>query len=255
MSATEVKSLLIKKFDAKAIDAALKHFDAVSGKFIQEDWDGVALKAGKFVEAVTKALMVHCGKAIPNSRSFKAGLELQQLQHADKIPYSETVRIVIPKACLFVYEIVNNRGGRHDASDVDANPMDAAVIVPIVSWIIAEMVRFCSTDGSTETATNLIEELTNKIYPFFEEIDGRTYVNIAGLKAPDLALLLSYESYPERIGRQELTKAIMRHGVKESAARMAISRLKNVFDDDDGELKLRAVGRQKAEALLKQRAK
>jgi hypothetical protein len=172
MNDKQVRALLVQKFEARHIDASLKHFVAAREKYIEEDWDGVALKAGKFVEAVTKALMIGCGKTVPTGRHFQAGKELRQLEPL--ATYPDVLRIVIPKACIFIYEIVNNRGGRHDATDIDANAMDATVVIPLMSWVLGEMVRFCSAGGDTDGAMTVIEELTHKLYPYFENIDGRT---------------------------------------------------------------------------------
>jgi hypothetical protein len=55
----------------------------------------------------------------------------------------------------------------------------------------------------------------------------------------------------KRIARQELIDMVKRHGAKSNAANVAVHRLKNVIDDDNGEWKLRGLGREKAEALLK----
>ncbi len=251
MTNSEVRKLLAQKFVAKHVDACLVHFIAASEKFAGDDWDGVALKAGKFVEAVTKALVLYCGKSLPsNSRQFKAGNELRQLEQTNG-QYGDIVRIVIPKACTFVYEIVNNRGGRHDAGEIDANEMDAKVVLPMIQWILAELVRFSSLGGDTKTAMDLIEGVTNKVHPFFEKIDGRTYVNIDNLSAPDIGMFLLYKAYPRRVARRDLVDGIVRHGASSSAAAMAVSRLKKLVDDDNGNLKLRANGRQKSESLLK----
>jgi len=249
MNDKQVRTLLVQKFEPRHIDSCLKHFTAAMEKFVAEDWDGVALKAGKFVEAVTKTLMIGCGKAIPNGRHFKAGNELRQLEPLGT--YSDVLRIVIPKACIFIYEIVNNRGGRHDATDIDANTMDATVIVPMLSWVLAEMVRFCSKGGDANVAMTLIDELTNKLYPYFEHIDGRTYVNVKKLKAPEVALLLLYDTYPKRMKRQDLVEAVTRHGSTVNAANIAVHRLKHTVDDDNDQWKLRGIGRQRAEELLK----
>jgi len=247
----QVRVLLVQKFEAQYVDASLRHFVAVVEKYALRDWDGVALKAGKFVESITKGLMAYCGKSSSNPRQFKAGNELKALGGLSATAYSDVLRIVIPKACIFVYEVVNNRGGRHDAYDIDANEMDAKVVVPIISWVLAEMVRFCSTDADTVTAATLIDELTNKTYPYFEEIEGRSYVNIKGLKAGEVALLLLYSSYPKRVNRQELIGLVIKHGIPKSAANTAVHRLKRLVDDDDGAWKLRGIGRQEADALLK----
>jgi|CXWL01.1.fsa_nt_gi hypothetical protein len=256
MSNKQARELLIHDFEPRHVDASLKHFKDARDKYWLEEWDAVALKAGKFVEAVTKALMVYCEKAIPASRKFKASGELKALENAqiNGSPAPDTIRIVIPKACIFIYEVVNNRGGRHDAGDIDANSMDAKTIIPLMSWVLAEMVRFCTKGGDADSSMALIDELTNKAYPLFEEIDGRPYVNIEGLKAGEYALLLLYHAYPKRINRQGLVEAVKAHvknGKKKSTADTAVHRLKNIVDEQEGKWKLRGIGRQKAEELLK----
>jgi hypothetical protein len=247
---SQARGLLIHRFAARHVDAALKYFAAALEKHALRDWEGVALKTGKFVEAVTKALMVYCNKPLPDPRKFKAGIELKQLEQAVGNP--DTIRIVIPKACIFVYEVVNNRGGRHDAHDIDANEMDAKGIVPIISWVLAEMARFCSTNADADAAMALIDELMDKTYPYFEEIEGRPYVNIAGLKPREVGLLLLYSQYPKKIGRQQLVDLVIRHGHRKATANTAVHRLKHLVDDDNGEWKLRALGRQEAESLLRE---
>jgi len=249
-SANQAKALLVNEFDGRHIDSSLKHFSAAIEKYAIRDWDGVALKAGKFVESITKALMIRCGKTVSTPRHLKVGQELRQLESLSSTTYPDTLRIVIPKACVFVYEVVNNRGGRHDAHDVDANEMDTKAVVLSISWVLAEMVRFCGKTD-TVTAAALIDELANKTYPYFENIDGRSYVNIKGLKPGELALLLLYSLYPRRVNRQELVGLVKRHGVANGAANTAVHRLKHLIDDDDGNWKLRGVGRQEADALLK----
>ena len=154
----QARSLLVGKFEAKFVDGALRHFLDATEKFEAQDWEGVAVKAGKFVESVTKCLLVHCGRSVADARRFKAGNELRQLESATSFP--DTVRIVIPKACITIYEIVNNRGGRHDASDIDANEMDAKVLLPLSSWVLAELVRFSSSSADVQTASALISELS-----------------------------------------------------------------------------------------------
>ncbi len=251
MSGSSLKNaatLLRTKFSGTHVDATLKHYSATIEKFVAGDWEGTSQKAGKFVEAVTKALMLHCGKTIENPRKFSAGREMRQLEHAGGT-FPEAIRLVIPRAGIFVYDIVSNRGGRHDPHDVDANEMDATTVVPMISWMLAEMVRFCS-GADPAAAMSLIKELATKTYPYFEEIDGRPYINING-NPGDIALLILYSIYPRRIRRQDLVNLVVRHGARQSAATSAVHRLKNVVDDDDGEWMLRGKGREQAEALLK----
>ncbi len=250
-AAAKVRALLVKEFEARHVDSLLRHFPAAIEKFVVQDWDGVALKAGKFIEAVTKALMIRCDRTLPSkARDFKAGNELRRLEQTDKNLYDEVVRIVIPKACLFVYEVVNNRGGRHDAHAIDANEMDATVVIPAIFWVMAELVRYCGAASDTAEAALLISELTGKRHPYFEMIDGRPYINIKKLKPGEVALLLLYSQYPKRVGRTELIDLVRRHGFSQSASNTAVHRLQNLIDDNGSKWMLRGIGRQNAEALL-----
>ncbi|MEK7621621.1 MAG: hypothetical protein AAB415_00400 [Patescibacteria group bacterium] len=246
----EIRSILITVFSAKQVDSLLKYFLDGAKKYRSGDWEGVGIKAGKFVEAVVKCLMIYCGQSVPAARKFKAGVALKNLETLNS-SYSEVVRIVIPKSCLFLYEIASNRGGRHDADDVDANEMDAKAVIPLMSWVVAEIVRFSNAETTTPADISaLIESLSEKIYPSFEEIDGRPYINFDRLSAPEIGLLLLYFKYPHRIERQVLVDAIKRHGPKKNAAEVAAHRLKSLVDDDNGVWKLRGLGRQKAETFL-----
>jgi hypothetical protein len=249
-TADRAKGLLIEKFDGKHVASALKHFSGAIEKYSAGDWAGVGMMAGKFVEAVTKALLVYGGQTISNPRKFSAGAELRKFENVLPATTPEAIRIVIPKACLFAYEIASNRGGRHDAHDVDANEMDARTVIPAISWVLAEMVRFCAAGGDVATASGVVEELTTKLYPYLEDIDGRQYINIKGVKPREIGLLLLYSAYPDRIARQDLVDQVVRHGAKKAAASTAVHRLKNIVDEDSGGWKLRGLGREEAETLL-----
>lgn len=246
----EARAVLAPIFPAKHVDSLLKYFLEGVKKYKSGDWEGVGVKVGKFVEAAAKCLMVYCGQSVPVARKFKAGVSLRNLETLNS-SYSEVVRIVIPKSCLFLYEIASNRGGRHDADDVDANEMDAKAVIPLMSWVVAEMIRFSNAGASSPTnVSELVKALSEKIYPSFEEIDGRPYINLDHLSAPEIGLLLLYFKYPHRIERHVLVDVIKRHGPKKNAAEVAVHRLKSLVDDDEGAWKLRGLGRQKAEMFL-----
>jgi len=247
-----VAGILSLIFPRKHVEAMLKHFQTGTKEYCDGNWEGVGLKAGKFVEAASKCLMIYCGQPLPTERKFHAGPELRKLESL--ATFSDTVRLVIPKACLFIYEIASNRGARHDSDIIDANAIDAEAVMPLMGWVIAEMLKFSSPNAAdaAEVAA-LIGALTQKRYPFFEEIDGRPYVNLGNTSASDIALLLMYFRSPRRIERQLLVDAIIRHGHKKKAAETAAYRIRNLVDDKDGAWQLRGLGREKAEHLLEER--
>jgi len=254
MSEERVRQILSAQFEAAHVDALLKHYTAASEKYVEGDAEAVALKAGKFVEAVTKVLMRFAGKTLPAPRKFSAGVELRHLDQLDSAKFADSIRITVPRACIFMYDIASNRGGRHDPSGVDANEMDARALLPTMSWVLAELVRLAGAADTTE-AMLVIDEVTSKILPFFEKIGDRTYINFEKMSAPEVALMLLYESDPKSITRGDLVEAVGRHGHKKKAAEMAVHRLKDSVDENGNELKLRGIGRQKAEEILKKRRK
>jgi hypothetical protein len=249
-SESKIKAILEQKFDKVHVGSALKHFVAAKRKYQEGDWEGSISKSGKFVEAITKALLRFCGKILPKTRNFRVGNFLRNLEH-EPVSIDDTIRLVIPKSCLFIYEIASNRGARHDSDGVDPNEIDAGVTDISISWILGELIRFSSRrNKDPEEARELVESLTGKTFPFFEEIEDRFYVNIDGLSAEKTALLILYGRYPRRTEEDLLRDLIERHGFSKKNAEMAFRRVKRLCDVDTNGLKLRALGRQRAEQIL-----
>ncbi|MDP2926654.1 MAG: hypothetical protein Q8N65_00740 [bacterium] len=251
-SETKVKVILEQKFEKIHVEAALKHFVSSKRKYQESDWEGSISKSGKFVEAVTKALLKFCGKILPKTRNFRASSFLRNLE-CGSASVDDTIRIVIPKCCLFIYEIASNRGARHDSDEINPNEIDAGATDILNSWVLGELIRFSSKrNKNPEEARDLVEALTAKTYPFFEEIDGKFYININGLSAEKTATLILYGRYPRRTSENFLCELVERHGFSSKNAKMALKRTKYLCDTNATGLRLRGLGRQKAEKILDQ---
>lgn len=246
-----IKSVLEKKFVKKHCNATVKHFEDAVHKFRETDWEGSLSKVGKFVEAVLKCLMLYCNEPLPTGRDFKVNKCVKRLEQLSGSSFPDSVRLTIPRACTFIYDIACNRGARHDPNEIDSNIMDATGALPVASWILAELIRIADSGSSSpENTMTIVNEVLTKKYPYFENIDGRTYVNVDDLSAADTALLVLNAAYPNRILRQSLIDQIKRHGHSKNAAATAVSRLSSRVDDEGGNLKLRGLGRQEAEKIL-----
>lgn len=250
------QKLLEKAFPTKHVGAFLLYFAGTVKDFRRGEWGDCIAKAGKFIEAVLKALYVSANHTLPSGRGFKADTLINALAQMAAGSHPDSVRLTIPRACRFVYDIASNRGGRHDPDEVDPNEMDANAVVTNCSWILAEMIRI-ATKGATDLgeAERLVDSLTEKKYPLFEEVDGRMYFHLQNKSAPDVALLALAKRYPERIGREELIRTITQNSFTEANARVAINRIMR-FVDDNGreEFRLLATGLQKAEKILRGRS-
>lgn len=248
VSSRPVDALLKDVFAPKHVDAALRHFDGMVDEFQRIKWDNASAKGGKFIEASLKALWVFVGETPLAGKHFKAGAIMDGL--AGKTAFPDTIRVTIPRACRFAYEIASNRGARHDPDEVDANEMDARTVLSLCSWILAEMVRFSQKGKDLAQATEAVDGLMKRRYPFAESIDGRVYANI-GDSATEIALVVLYYMFPKRIGREALIETVIRHRIKRNNAKVALNRIAGYIDDDGaGMIRLRTTGLQRFEELF-----
>jgi hypothetical protein len=249
----DLEQLLQAKFAAKHVRAAMKHFQAMTTEFQQGAWEEAIGKGGKFVEAALKALYVHAGKTLPAARDFKAGKLMTELEQLPAGSLDDSIKLTIPRACRFTYDIASNRGARHDPAEVDPNEMDARAVVAGTSWIAAEMLRYAQKDAlDPARVRELVDGLTQRRYPLIEDVDGRVYFHVRGASARDVALLSLWHKHPGRMSEGELVAAVMRHHFTDKNAKMAVSRLGRLVDpDEQGRLKLLQPGVREAEELLR----
>lgn len=249
-----LNDLLRPAFAAKHVTSAAHHFDRMVEDFQKSDWEDSSAKGGKLIEAVVKALWVYVGEVVPPGKDFKAGTIIDRLQNKPATSAPERLRITIPRACRFAYEIASNRGARHDADEIDANEMDARTVLSVCCWILSEMVSFSQKGLDLAQAKSIVEGLIKRRFPFTEEIEGRIYVDI-GKSAKEVALLILWTLFPKRMDRAELEASVMRHDYSENNAKVAVSRLARYVDDDGtGNLRLRNSGVKKAEELISRAA-
>jgi hypothetical protein len=240
--------MLKNRFVAKHADATASHFNRMVQDYYRREWDDANAKAGKFVEAVLKALWREAGETVPAGKAFSAGAIMDRIPTKTALP--ESLRLTVPRACRFVYEVASNRGARHDADEVEANEMDASAVLALSSWILAELIRYAQKGMDLDEAKAVVDSVVKRKYPFMEEIDGRVYVDIA-TSAREAALLILYGVYPTRMSGEELTEQVRRHGYKRANAKMGVARImKAVDEDENGNLKLRNVGIREAEDLI-----
>jgi hypothetical protein len=241
-------AMLKDKFEAKHADAAVRHYTRMVQDFQQREWEDANAKAGRFVEAVLKAVWHETGKPVPKGKAFHAGSIMDLLVHETVL--SDSLRITIPRASRFIYEIASNRGARHDADEVAANEMDANAVTALCSWVLAEMVSHSQKGMDLDEAKAAVDGLMRRKYPFVEQIDGRVYVDIAN-SAREAALLILYAIFPRRMSEGSLVRQVARHGYSDANAGLAVQRIQNKVDNDGhGYLRLRNVGAREAEALI-----
>jgi hypothetical protein len=250
-----VEAKLVVCFGEKQVKAALEHFAKAMDAFQRENWELCIAGGGKFIEAVSKALSLHVGIPLPPARRFSVGTTLNQIEKLPIGTFNDAIRITIPRACSFAYDIASNRGARHDPEEVNPNEGDATIMVAIISWILAELLRY-SQKGIVDQSElkELIEGIIQRRFPAIETVDGRTYFHIPGLSARQVGLLALWHQHPMRMSPDELKLAMKRHRFSDDNVKISLSRILNVVDvDAKGKYRLLAPGLDEAEQIMRGR--
>lgn len=169
----------------------------IAENFAEHRWEPSELNGGKFCEVVYSILVGSLSGSYASAPSKprdmkQACLALEQ-NAASSNPGDRSLRILIPRMLLPLYEVRNNRGVGHVGGDVNPNLMDATVVFSMASWILAELVRIYHA-VSTAAAQETVDALSERRLPLVWSPDGSLKrVLSTQLSASDQTLLLLHQ--------------------------------------------------------------
>lgn len=178
----------------------LESYQNIIRNFIERRWEPSELNGGKFAEVVYSiASGAITGNMPDRARKPKnmvdacRGLETKPAN--PNLVGNKSLRVYIPRALVFLYDIRNQRGVGHVGGDVNPNSLDAAVVVAVANWTMAELVRIFH-DVSTKEAQDTVDALVERRSPLIWEVEpgGPKRVLKPGLDGKDQVLLLLYHS-------------------------------------------------------------
>jgi len=155
--------------------------------------DAAGLAVAKFCEVTIRLLQnkVH-GTFTPfGTKIDNFADECRKLVTSPVANATESERIVLPRALVFLYTMRNKRGIGHVGGDVDANAIDIAAMSRTSDWIVCELIRI-NHGLSLEEAQDIVDGLAVRQLPTIWEVAGKKRVLKDGLTAKDQALLLLY---------------------------------------------------------------
>lgn len=184
------------------IEVQQRYLDA---EFSDRSYDSIGLSAGKFCEAVLRCLQQQLtGSHVPFGTQLKDFVsECRKHEQQPSTAGPDSLRIIIPRALLFVYTIRNKRGIGHVGGDVDANRTDMGAIQASVVWIVCELIRVFH-GVSLEEAQALVDSLNTRKMPVVWEVMGRKRVLRTDLNFREKALMLLYTAQHDGILIEDL---------------------------------------------------
>lgn len=168
-------------------------------------YDSAGLSAGKFCEVLIRILQNEIvGKYTPFGTSVSnMADECRKLVTSPKNSAVESVRLIIPRALIYLYTLRNKRGIGHVGGDVDANKIDLVAIVSSADWVICELIRIYH-GLSLEEAQDVVDGISFKNIPDIWEVAGKKRVLKQGLNNQQKVLLLLYSETESAILTEDL---------------------------------------------------
>lgn len=173
--------------------------------FYNLEFDAVGLSSGKFCEIIFRFLeneingkYTSFDKHISN---FPAAINKLSQEPASKA--NESIRVIIPRALVFIYTLRNKRGIGHIGGDIVANTTDISTIIKSIDWIVCELIRLYH-NLSIEEAQLIIDSLNMKILPDIWNVNGSRRVIREGLNYSQKVIILLYNEIDNSATIQEL---------------------------------------------------
>jgi hypothetical protein len=199
------------------LDAALGALPAVIRKRLVSNYanlkrpafeshsDALGHQAGKLAEVLLRALQHWLTDTyIPLStglRNFKG--ECEKIEALPKSTGPEGLRILMPRALVFLYSLRNKRDFGHAGGEVDANQIDAATAVRLADWCMCELVRVSKT-VPIEDAQLICDAIAQRKLPVVWSVLGRKRILNTSHTYREQTLLLLYSDLDSAIPTEDL---------------------------------------------------
>jgi hypothetical protein len=183
----------------------LAEFAKITINYRERRWEAAELDGGRLCEVAYTILDAYTsGGTYPATASKPRYFDSACRTLESRTSYPVSARMTIPRVLVSLYDVRNHRNVGHVGGDVDANHMDAELVLAMSKWIVAEMVRlFHNID--VKTATDVVDALVDRTLPIIWEVDGVKRVLDTSLSLTEQTLLLLY-SEPGAVSDKDLAK-------------------------------------------------
>jgi hypothetical protein len=168
-----VKAQFQKYFPEILVSKLISHYTKLKSNFMQNRLEPGELNGAKFAEVVFR-LIEYATDPSHKYTSLRQSLppvdalvtKFQKLSNT----FDDSLRLHIPRALRAIYGIRSKRGIGH-TGEIDANLMDATLVLAVCDWTMAELVRLYH-DCSANDAQNIIDRLVKRNIPIIYDKDG-----------------------------------------------------------------------------------
>lgn len=157
---------------AEALDESYRE---VVDHYMLDEWDDAQVDAGHFCEAALRYLEFKMTGKYPRIGAKKGPNRKVVVRDAEQDTSLEpSLRAQVPQALEIVMDFRNNRNAAH-LGDIDANLMDGACVLQMVSWVVGEVVRI-ETQAAPAEVQGLLDSLAVRPIPTIQTINGQPII-------------------------------------------------------------------------------
>jgi hypothetical protein len=181
------------------VEVKRRHREAAFGMSL----DSAGLSAGKFCESVIRLLQHKLtGVSVPFGTHITNYPDAcRQLITVDASMGPESLRVIIPRALVFLNTMRGKRGIGHVGGDIEANAIDLETVVRMCDWVMCELIRVFH-NLPIEDAQAVVDSLATKQVQDIWEVAGKKRVLRRGMNYKQKVMLLLY-SQPESAALSE----------------------------------------------------
>jgi hypothetical protein len=190
----DIESQLATHLDPKLVGELMAAHSEVKRNYYLGGLRLSAVEGGRFCEAAFRILqLVTEGQFTPLNRTLPSTDSLlAKFANMDSTRFGDSLRLHIPRSLRLVYDIRNKRDTAHLSDGIDPNLQDATLVVGVVDWVLAELVRIYH-DVPPDEAQRLVEETVHRVAPVVQDFGGFLKVLNPKLPAGHMCLVLLYQ--------------------------------------------------------------
>ena len=189
------------------LNQILDRYQEMLDHYYLENFEGVLIKVGKFVELYYKMFDYLIRKKIPSKPDFD-DIEKRLSQEISKGNLPSSLFSFLTRSLHLSYKFRNSRGGAHSV-DFVANRIDSLFVIENAQWCLAEIVRTFS-NVPMEESLDLVNEIIELPTPIIQRFDKKILVLRDFSASKEILIILLYSKNNQQ-DEKELKEMIVNH--------------------------------------------
>ncbi len=236
----------------------IERYREIARNYIEHRWEPAELNGGKFAEAAYSVVLGAVSGTYPQRAAKPSDFSgacraIESMPANAALTGDRSLRVLIPRQLVALYEIRNNRGVGHVGGDVNPNAMDATAVFSISGWVLAELIRIFH-GVSTADAQASVDALAERTVPLVWLVPGTGIRRVLQVSMPmiDQTLLLLHVARGW-VSQEELLQAVEYNKLSDYRAKVLKvlhGRRLIEYDEPKGRAHITPLGAKRVEEFL-----